>query len=484
MITLDNIIRSCKVLKISGEGEILQGKITFDSRKVEKGDLFVAVRGTLTDGHEYIRYAIDKGAEFIVCEEFSEEISEKITIIKVEDSSKALGIIASNFYGNPSGKMKVIGVTGTNGKTTIASLLYEVSTTLGYMAGLFSTIKVRFGSMVLPASHTTPDPVRLHSVFREMLDQGIEYVFMEVSSHAIDQNRIAGTVFSGGIFTNLTHDHLDYHGNFNNYLHAKKKFFDELPSTAFALVNYDDRNGKVMIQNTRARVFSYSLRSLADFRAKVIESHFEGTLLLVNGEELWTQLPGRFNAYNCLALYGAGFLLGFRKEELLLSISKQRSVEGRFEIINSEKGITGIVDYAHTPDALENVLKTINEIREGKGQLITIAGAGGNRDRSKRPVMAKIAASLSDRLILTSDNPRNEDPADIIADMMQDLDPVLKKKVISITIREEAIKTACSFACEGDIILLAGKGHETYQEIKGMRHHFDDRKKLREFLNT
>ncbi len=481
---LEDILRKCNVLEISGKADRLEGKVVFDSRKVEIGDLFVAVKGTVTDGHDYISSALEQGANFIVCEELPEPVSEEVTYVKVVNSAAALGIIASNFYGNPSKDLKVVGVTGTNGKTTIASLLYEITMSLGYMAGLFSTIKVRFNDKELPATHTTPDPVRLQSVFRQMLDDGVEYVFMEVSSHAIHQERISGIQFSGGIFTNLSHDHLDYHGTFKNYLEVKKKFFDELPEDAFALVNIDDRNGKVMVQNTKAKTSTYSLRTMADYRAKVVESHLEGNLLSVNGNELWTRLPGLFNAYNCLAVYGAGILLGFKKEELLMTISEQRSVEGRFEIIRSESGVTGIVDYAHTPDALANVLQTINEIRNGKRRLITIVGAGGDRDRTKRPLMARIAAEKSDRVILTSDNPRNEDPEKIIGDMKDGLDPVLMKKIISITSREEAIKTACSFAEEDDIILVAGKGHETYQEIKGKRHHFDDREKLRQYLKT
>jgi UDP-N-acetylmuramoyl-L-alanyl-D-glutamate--2,6-diaminopimelate ligase len=450
---------------------------------VEKADLFVAVKGTISDGHEHIPSAIESGADFVVCEEIPEKDTEGVTIIQVKNSAKALGIISSNYYDNPSSELKVIGITGTNGKTTIASLLYEVSLSLGYMAGLFSTISVKFGDKQLASTHTTPDPVRLQSVFKEMLKSGVEYVFMEVSSHAIDQHRIAGIHFTGGVFTNITHDHLDYHGSFDNYLRAKKKFFDDLPSSAFALVNFDDKNGRVMIQNTSAKVSGFGLRSASEFRARVVESHLEGNLLSINGEEVWTRLPGRFNAYNCLALYGVGNLLGFNQDELLMAISEQHSVEGRFEIIQSDRGVTGIVDYAHTPDALENVIKTINEIRGGKRKLLTIIGAGGNRDKTKRPLMARIAAEGSDRVILTSDNPRNEDPAAIIEDMKTGLEKDLLKKVISITLREEAIRTACSFAGENDIILLAGKGHETYQEIMGTRYHFDDREKLREFIN-
>jgi UDP-N-acetylmuramoyl-L-alanyl-D-glutamate--2,6-diaminopimelate ligase len=484
MIELEKILRSSNVLKIAGKGNQLSGKIVFDSRKVEKGDLFVAVKGTVSDGHSYIEKALEKGAQFIVCEEMPEKLSSRATYVKVQNSARALGIISSNFYGNPSKSMKVIGVTGTNGKTTVASLLYEVTLSMGYMAGLLSTIKVVFNEHSRPATHTTPDPVQLQSTLQDMLESGIEYVFMEVSSHAIHQERIAGIEFAGAIFTNISHEHLDYHGDFRNYVNAKKKFFDELSPKAFALVNYDDKNGKVMLQNTRARKFGYCLTGVADFRAKIIESHFEGNKLMVNGKELWTRLPGKFNAYNCLAIYGTGELLGFHNDELLMSISGQKPVEGRFEIIRSEEGVTAIVDYAHTPDALQNVLEAIQELRHEKKDLITITGAGGDRDRSKRPMMAKIAAEYSDRVILTSDNPRSENPEAIIEDMKKGLDPVLGKKVLSIVSREEAIRTACSFAGPDDIILVAGKGHETYQEIMGVRHHFDDREKLREYLNS
>lgn len=484
MIELEKILRSSNVLKVKGVGSHLAGKIAFDSRKVEKGDLFVAVKGTLSDGHTFISKALEQGAEFIVCEVLPEILAPGATYIQVQNSARALGIISSNYYGNPSKSLKVIGVTGTNGKTTIASLLYEVTLSLGYLAGLLSTIKVIFGDQIRPATHTTPDPVQLQSTLQEMLECGVEYVFMEVSSHAIHQERIAGIEFTGGVFTNITHDHLDYHGDFKNYLNAKKKFFDDLSPKAFALVNYDDRNGKVMVQNTRAKKYGYGLTSPADYHARIIESHFEGNKLNINGRELWTRLPGKFNAYNCLAIYGAGELLGFQDDELLLSISEQRPVEGRFEIITSEKGITAIVDYAHTPDALQNVLETIRELRREKQSLITIVGAGGDRDRTKRPQMARIAAEFSDKVILTSDNPRSENPESIIEEMKKGLDAVQVRKVISIVSREEAIRAACSFAHPDDIILVAGKGHETYQEIMGVRYHFDDREKLREYLNN
>ena len=482
MAGIENILKSCGVQKVLGTLDHMPSGIVFDSRKISPGDLFVAVRGFATDGHRYIPAAIKSGAAYIVCEELPGLSEEKVTFIQVENSAKALGIIASNYYGNPSKSLKIIGITGTNGKTTIASLLYEVTLSLGYVAGLISTIKVCFSNQVRPATHTTPDPVQLHSTLSEMLDHGIEFVFMEVSSHAIHQDRISGIEFRGGIFTNLTHDHLDYHGDFRSYLNAKKKFFDDLSAKAFALANYDDRNGEVMLQNTRAHKYGYGLTGGADFRGKIIESHFEGNLLNINGQNVWTRLPGRFNAYNCLAVAATGELLGFDREELMMTLSSRSPVEGRFEIIRSDKGITAIVDYAHTPDALENVLLTINDLRREPGTLTTITGAGGDRDRTKRPLMAKIAALHSDRVILTSDNPRSEKPEEIIEEMKQGLDPVLLKKVISITSRDEAIRTACSFAKKNDILLVAGKGHETYQEVMGVRHHFDDREKLKEYL--
>lgn len=483
MILLENILKSSGVLAIKGQGSKLNGRIVFDSRKVEKGDLFVAVKGTLVDGHDYIESAISKGAKFVVCETLPQKIRTGITFAKVENSAKALGKIASNFYGNPSKHLKIIGITGTNGKTTIANLLFDVTSSLGYIPGLISTINVRYNNINRPATHTTPDPVQLQSTLLDMFDNGIEYVFMEVSSHAIHQERIAGIEFKGGIFTNLTHDHLDYHGSFKNYVLAKKKFFDELSPKAFGLVNYDDKNGKVMIQNTRARKYGYSFTGRGDYNAKIIESHFEGSRLSINERETWIRLPGRFNAYNCLAVFAAGDLLGFDNEELLTDLSNQKPVEGRFEILRSDKGVTAIVDYAHTPDALENVLLTINDLRSENNRLITITGAGGDRDKTKRPLMARIAALNSDRVILTSDNPRTEQPEEIINDMKRDLDSELQEKIVSITEREEAIKTACSFAEPDDIILVAGKGHETYQEIMGVRHHFDDREKVREYLN-
>ena len=483
MIAFDDIFNNLIIKQIQGKPRPLEGKVCFDSRKVYKADLFVAVRGIMSDGHDYIAEVIQKGAAIIVCEEIPEEIPEEIVFVKVDDSREAIAIIAANFYGRPSSEMKVTGITGTNGKTTIASLLYEITEALGYKAGLISTIKIKYGDKEKTATHTTPDPLQIQEALKEMLEYGCEYVFMEVSSHAIDQKRIDGIDFTGGVFTNLTHDHLDYHSSFDNYLKAKKRFFNNLPKEAFALINADDKNGKVMLQNTKSKKYSYGIKSVADFKARILEMHFEGNLMMINNREVWTQLPGVFNASNIMAILGVGSLLGFNEYELLEEITKRKPVEGRFEIIKSEQGKTAIVDYAHTPDALANVLKTIRSIRVEGRNIFTVVGAGGNRDKTKRPEMAFIAAKLSEKVILTSDNPRAEDPADIINDMKKGLDPVLIKKVLAITDREEAIKTACSFAKNDDIILVAGKGHETYQEIKGNRSHFDDREKLKEYIN-
>jgi UDP-N-acetylmuramoyl-L-alanyl-D-glutamate--2,6-diaminopimelate ligase len=482
MFALDDILKDLELIKVTGQIKSLKGKVCFDSRQLEAGDLFVAVRGTLTDGHMYIREVIDRGAAVIVCEELPKESKSDVVMVLVEDSHKALAIIASNFYGNPSNDLKLVGITGTNGKTTIASLLFEITKSLGYNAGLLSTIKVKYGQYERSATHTTPDPLQLQSSLREMVDHGVEYVFMEVSSHAVHQKRIAGINFTGGVFTNLTHDHLDYHKTFSEYLLAKKAFFDGLAKESFSLTNADDKNAQIILQNTNAKKYSYGIKTMADFKARVLESHFEGNLLKIKNQEVWTQLPGEFNASNIMAIYGVGMLLGFDETELLEQISRQKSVEGRFEVIRSSTGTVAIVDYAHTPDALANVLKTIRSIRVEGQQIITIIGAGGNRDKTKRPMMARIAAEMSEKVVLTSDNPRNEEPETIIEDMKAGLDPVLIRKVISITDRDEAIKATCSFATSEDIILVAGKGHETYQEVKGKRHHFDDREKLKEYL--
>jgi UDP-N-acetylmuramoyl-L-alanyl-D-glutamate--2,6-diaminopimelate ligase len=482
MMSFDSILKDLEIIRLVGKIESLSGKVCFDSRLVEAGDLFVAVRGTSTDGHLYLSEVAYRGAAVIVCEDLPEKSVSDVAFVVVKDSHKALAVIASNFFGNPSDDMKVIGITGTNGKTTIASLLFEITESLGYKAGLISTIKVKYGQYERTATHTTPDPLQIQSSLREMLENGVEYVFMEVSSHAVHQKRIAGIRFTGGVFTNLTHDHLDYHKTFSEYLLAKKAFFDMLPKESFALTNADDKNAPIMLQNTLAGKYSFGLKTMSDFKARILESHFEGNLLKIRNREVWTQLPGEFNASNIMAIYGVGMLLGFDEIELLEQISRQKSVEGRFEIIRSSTGTVAIVDYAHTPDALANVLKTIRSIRVDGQQIITIVGAGGNRDKTKRPEMARIAAELSEKVVLTSDNPRNEEPETIIEDMKTGLDPVLIRKVISITDRDEAIKATCSFANSEDIILVAGKGHETYQEVKGKKYHFDDREKLKEYL--
>lgn len=476
------ILVNCNLLEIVGNKDLDISSISFDSRKVENGTLFFAVRGTQVDGHNYIEKAIEKGALAIVCEELPANLNEAVTYIKVDNSAHVLGVSASNFFDNPSKKLKLTGVTGTNGKTTIATLLYRLFTDAGYVCGLLSTIENIVDHEVIPSTHTTPDPIELNALLKKMVDKGCEYAFMEVSSHSVDQDRIAGLNFAGGIFTNLTHDHLDYHKTMANYRNAKKKFFDNLPSNAFAITNLDDKNGAIMLQNTKAKRLSYALKHDADFKGVVLESHFDGMMLKVNGTELFTQLVGGFNASNLLAIYGAAIALGFDKDELLVEISKLKGANGRFDMVHCECGIVGIVDYAHTPDALENVLKTINDVRCHKETLITVVGCGGNRDTTKRPEMAAVAAKMSDKVILTSDNPRNEDPDEIIRQMKEGLDEEAKRHVLSITNRREAIRTAVALASKGDIILLAGKGHENYQEINGIKNHFDDKEELSEAL--
>ena len=479
---IKDIIVNCNLLELVGDKDLDITKVSFDSRQVEPGTLFFAVRGTQTDGHAYIDKAVEQGASAIICEKMPSTMKEGVTYIRVDDSAYVLGIGASNFYGNPSRSLKLTGVTGTNGKTTIATLLYRLFTDAGYACGLLSTIENIIDHEVIPATHTTPDPVELNALLRKMVDRGCEYAFMEVSSHSIDQHRIAGLQFAGGIFTNLTHDHLDYHKTMANYRNAKKKFFDDLPAEAFALTNLDDKNGAVMLQNTKAKKLGYALKHDADFKGTVLESHFDGMLMKVNGTELYTRLVGGFNASNILAIYGAAISLGFDKEELLVEISKLQGANGRFDMVHSDTGIVGIVDYAHTPDALENVLKTINDVRKPGQTLITVAGCGGNRDATKRPEMAAVAVKLSDRVILTSDNPRNEDPEEIIRQMKEGIEPGDMGKVLSITDRREAIRTAVALAKKGDIILLAGKGHEDYQIIKGEKRHFDDKEELTKAL--
>ena len=477
---IKEILVNCNLLDIVGNKDLDIPNITFDSRQVGQDTLFFAVKGTQADGHDYIDKAIEQGASAIVCEKMPSKKQDNVTYIKVDNSAYVLGVAASNFFGNPSEKMRLVGVTGTNGKTTIATLLYRLFTDAGYSCGLLSTIENIVDRSVIPSTHTTPDPIELNGLLHQMAEAGCEYAFMEVSSHSVAQDRIAGLHFAGGIFTNLTHDHLDYHKTMANYRNAKKKFFDDLPQTAFALTNLDDKNGEYMLQNTRARKLSYALKHDADFKGIIMESHFDGMMLKVNGREMFTRLVGGFNASNLLAIYGAAIALGFDKEELLVEISKLRGANGRFDIVHSANGIVGIVDYAHTPDALENVLKTINEVRDHKETLITVVGCGGNRDTTKRPEMAAVAVKLSDKAILTSDNPRFEDPDEIIRQMKAGIADEDRHKALSITNRKEAIRTAVALAKKGDIILLAGKGHENYQEINGIKNHFDDKEVLSE----
>lgn len=480
MKLLKDILYKAGIEEVVGSTQMAIEKICFDSREIEKFSLFVAVTGTQVDGHQFIEKVIKDGAVAIICEEFPEEKQEGITYVRVKNSSEALGVAASNFYDNPSAEIKLVGVTGTNGKTTTATLLHDLYIQLGHKSGLLSTVVNKIGTEEISSTHTTPDAIQLNALLRYMIAEGCEYCFMEVSSHAIHQNRIAGVDFIGGIFTNITHDHLDYHKTFDEYLKAKKQFFDGLGESAFALTNKDDKNGEVMMQNTSAKKYTYALKSMSDYSCKVVENDFSGMLLNIDGSEVWTKLIGNFNAYNLLAIYSTALLLGEEKLTVLTAISNLISVDGRFQYIKSPSNIAGIVDYAHTPDALKNVLKTINEIRTGNEQLITLVGCGGDRDKDKRPIMAKIACELSDKIILTSDNPRSENPDEIIKDMRQGVDGVHFKKVLAITNREEAIKTACSLANEGDVILIAGKGHEKYQEINGEKLPFDDLKILQE----
>jgi UDP-N-acetylmuramoyl-L-alanyl-D-glutamate--2,6-diaminopimelate ligase len=458
--------------------------IQSDSRKIKPGMLFVAVRGTSMDGHDYIENAIDKGTVAVVCEEIPDPLRGKTAFVVVKDSAEALGLLMAAWHDYPSDKLILVGVTGTNGKTTIATLLYEMFRRLGHKAGLISTVCNYIDGQAVPATHTTPDPVSLQGLLAGMANAGCEYAFMEVSSHAIDQKRISGLSFNGGIFTNLTRDHLDYHKTVDNYLHAKKAFFDSLPATAFALTNIDDKTGAVMLQNTKAKKLTYSLRTPADFKSRILESHFEGTELIINGREVMVYFVGRFNAYNLLAVYGAAVALGKDPEDILVELSALRSVSGRFETISSPLGYTAVVDYAHTPDALVNVLNSIREVLNSKGNIITVVGAGGNRDKGKRPLMAQEAVRLSDRVILTSDNPRFEEPGDILKDMATGLSPSEKEQTLCIEDRTQAIRTATLLAKKGDVVLVAGKGHEDYQEIKGVKYPFDDREKLRTIFLT
>lgn len=484
MMKLEEILNGIHVAEIKGNLDKEISGLEIDSRKIESGHMFVAVRGTQTDGHAYIDKAIEKGSSVIVCETYPDNIDSDITYIKVNDTEDVVGKLATAFYGHPTSKLKLIGVTGTNGKTTIATLLYNMFRLFGYKVGLISTVCNYIDDEAIPTEHTTPDPITLNKLLGRMADEGCKYVFMEVSSHSVVQKRIGGLQYSGGIFTNLTRDHLDYHKSFDNYLKAKKTFFDNLPKSAFALTNIDDKNGLIMTQNTKAKVYTYSLRSISDFKGKVLEDGFEGMLMDINQIEVNVQFVGRFNASNLLAVYGSACILGKKPEEVLVKLSMLRPVSGRFETLRSNRGYSAIVDYAHTPDALANVLKTINDVLDGRGQTISVIGAGGNRDKGKRPIMAQEAVKQSNKVIITSDNPRFEEPQDIINDMMAGLTQEDKRKVVCITDRKEAIRTACMLAQPNDVVLVAGKGHENYQDIKGVKHHFDDKEVIREYFEN
>lgn len=480
MKKLSDILKNIEVQEWIGPKDVTISDISFDSRQVKAGQLFIAIKGTVVNGHKFIATAIEKGARVIVCETLPEKPDDKITFIKVNNPARTLGFLASNFYDNPSEKIQLIGITGTNGKTTAATLLYKLFQKLGYKSGLLSTVRNYIINKAIIATHTTPDAIQINRILKEMVDADCKYAFMEVSSHSVVQERIAGLTFRGGIFTNISHDHLDYHKTFNEYLQAKKSFFDRLLPDSFALINSDDRNSKVMIQNTCAVKKFYGIRTMADYKAKIIESHFDGMLINIDQVEVWTKLIGEFNAYNLLSVYACARLLNQPKGEVLKILSILNVIEGRFEHLKSNNGVIAIVDYAHTPDAVLNVLKAISQIRTGNEQLITVIGAGGDRDKTKRPTMAKIAVENSDKTILTSDNPRNENPDDIINDMYKGVGYSFKKNVSIIVDRKEAIKTACLMANSGDIILVAGKGHENYQEIKGKRYHFNDKEIIAE----
>ncbi|SHO61482.1 UDP-N-acetylmuramoyl-L-alanyl-D-glutamate--2,6-diaminopimelate ligase [Algoriphagus zhangzhouensis] len=481
MKVLKDILYKVSLVSTSGDMEVDVKNIVFDSRKVEEGSAFVAIAGTQVNGHDYIDAALEKGAAAIVCEDLPENLKEGITWVQVGDSAKALGIMASNYYGNPSDEIQVVAITGTNGKTTTATLLHQLFIAMGYSTGLLSTVENKINEEVIPATHTTPDAVSVQALLRKMVDVGCTHCFMEASSHAIVQERIAGLKLAGAVFTNISHDHLDYHKTFDEYIKAKKKLFDDLPKDAFALVNSDDKRGMVMLQNCKANHQTFALKSPADFKAKIISNTLEGLELDINGKLVWFRLIGAFNAYNLLGVLGTAILLGEDEEEVLTTLSSIRGAKGRFDRI-SIGGITAIVDYAHTPDALDNVLKTINGVRTGGEQLITVVGCGGNRDKTKRPIMAKMAVQESDKAILTSDNPRFEDPEEILKDMQAGVGPTERRKTLTIVDRKEAIRTACMLSQPGDIILVAGKGHEDYQEIKGVKHHFDDAEVVTEFL--
>ncbi len=480
-MNLQELLKGIKSLAIIGDTDVDITGVNIDSRKISNGHAFVAMKGTQVDGHQFIPKAIELGAKAILCEDMPEDRTDGVTYVQVASTAEAVGKLATAFYGYPSKKLKLVGVTGTNGKTTIATLLYNMFRKMGHRCGLLSTVCNYIEDEVLPADHTTPDAIELNELLAKMVDAGCEYVFMECSSHAIAQRRIGGLTFTGALFTNLTRDHLDYHGTFENYRNAKKMFFDDLPKSAFAITNADDKNGMFMVQNTKATIKTYSMERMADFRARIIEMHFAGMYLNVDGNDVGVQFIGKFNVSNLLAVYGAARMLGKQPEEILVTLSTLHSVSGRLEPIQSSEGVTAIVDYAHTPDALANVLNAIREV-DKTGQIITVCGAGGNRDKGKRPLMAQEAVKQSDRVIITSDNPRFEEPQDIIDDMLAGLNTQQMKKVVSIADRREAIKTACMLAKKGDVVLVAGKGHENYQEIKGVKHHFDDREVIREIF--
>ena len=480
---LQDILYGVTITSLFGTTNREVNVMTFNSREVVKAGVFFAIKGTLSDGHRYIVHAVNAGAAVIICEDLPAELKADVTYIQVADSSIALGIMAANFYDNPSQKLKLVGITGTNGKTTIATLLFKLFKELGYKVGLVSTVENMIDEEIIPSTHTTPNPLALNELLNRMVMKRCEFCFMEVSSHAVVQHRIGGLEFKGGIFSNITHDHLDFHQTFDNYLKAKKAFFDGLPKSAFVLTNADDKNGMVMLQNTKATKKTYALKQLADFKASIIENKFSGLNMDIDGVDVFFKLVGSFNAYNLLAVYGSAMLLGEDKLQVLTVLSSLTGAEGRFDYVSNGKNIIGIVDYAHTPDAVQNVLTTIQNIRKGNEQVITIIGCGGDRDKAKRPLMAQVACDWSDKVILTSDNPRTEKPEDIVADMEKGVSPTNRRKALTIVDRREAIKAACHLAKPGDIILLAGKGHEKYQEINGVRHHFDDKEILLEQLN-
>lgn len=483
MRPLKELLHAIPVTDYHGDLDAVVLSLCFDSRKVEPGSAFVAIRGYQTDGHRFVHQAVKQGARAIIVEEFPDDLSAEVTYIRVADTAYVLGVMASNYYGNPSQKLKLVGVTGTNGKTTVVTLLFNLFHKMGHRVGLLSTVRNQIDARMVEATHTTPDPISLNALLKEMVDAGCGFCFMEVSSHAVAQQRIAGLHFTGGVFTNITQDHLDYHGSFPAYIKAKKKFFDDLDRAAFALTNVDDKNGQVMLQNSFAHRKTYGLHQMADFHAKILENHFDGMLLSIDAQEVWVKLVGNFNAYNLLAVYGTAILLEQETMRILTALSEVSGASGRFETLKSPNNVVVVVDYAHTPDAVANVLKTIGSLRKNQQQILTVLGCGGDRDKGKRPDMAAVASELSDKLVLTSDNPRSEDPGQIIKDMEAGISDDRKKNAFSITDRREAIRAAMHLAQPGDIVLVAGKGHETYQEIKGVRHHFDDKEELIKIFN-